>query len=218
MNHPAVKTARQNLVLAAAAASGLLGFLPGCNIVPPVQDDPTRYFVLSDSAALPAEASPAAGGVRIGLKSVRLEGYLKRREMVVRSGDNEVEFRDYRRWAEPLDAAIGRALRGTLLASPGVAQVQAEPFALDQDRDFDVSIEVRRFEGAASAPGKFTASFSAMVEVSTAGANPRVVSRKLFVAPDAAWDGRDYDRLAGLLTADVSALGREILSELPAKN
>jgi uncharacterized lipoprotein YmbA len=218
MNHPAVKIARLHPFLAALAAAGALGLLAGCNIVPAAQDDPTRYFVLSDAAALPEQATPAAGGVRIGLKSVRLEGYLKRREMVVRAGDNEVEFRDYRRWAEPLDAAVGRALRGDLLASPGVAQVQSEPFALDQDRDFDVFIEVRRCEGALSGPGKFTASFTAMVEVSTAGANPHVVSRKLFVAPDAAWDGRDYDRLAGLLTADVSALGREILSELPARN
>ena len=175
--------------------------------------------MLSDSAAAPAQASPAAGGVRIGLRSIRLEGYLKHREMVVRSGDNEIEFRDYRRWAEPLDAAVGRVLRGTLLASPGVAQVQAEPFSADQERDYDVSIEVRRLEGAASGSGKFKASFTAMVEVSTPGANPHVVSRRLFVAPDAAWDGRDYDRLASLLTADVSALGpSEIISELPARN
>jgi uncharacterized lipoprotein YmbA len=215
MNHPSVKITRLHLSL---AASGFLGLLAACNIVPPAQDDPTRYFVLSDSAASATQATPTAGGVRIGLRSVRLEGYLKRREMVVRAGDNEVEFRDYRRWAEPLDAAVGRVLRGALLASPGVAQVQAEPFAPDQDRDYDVSIEVRRLEGAASGPGKFRASFSAMIEVSTAGANPHVVSRRLFVAPDAPWDGRDFDRLASLLTADVSALGQEIISELPARN
>lgn len=218
MNLPAVKIARLHPSLAALAAAGVLVLLAACNVVPPAQDDPTRYFVLSDSPALPAQAAPAAGGLRIGLRSVRLEGYLKHREIVVRSGDNEVEFRDYRRWAEPLDAAVGRLLRGTLLASPGVAQVQAEPFSPDQDRDYDVSIEVRRLEGATGGAARFRASFSAMVEVSTAGANAHVVSRKLFIAPDAAWDGRDYDRLASLLTADVAALGQEILSELPARN
>jgi hypothetical protein len=37
------------------------------------------------------------------------------------------------------------------------------------------------------------------------------------VAPDQAWDGRDFDHLAGLLSADVVGLAREILAELPAK-
>ena len=138
--------------------------------------------------------------------------------MVVRTGDNEVEFRDYRRWAEPLDAAIGRVLRVRLLAAPEVAQVVTEPFPIDQERDFDVSIDIRRCEGSADASGKFAASLSATIEVSTAGANPHVVARKLFTAPAAAWDGRDFDRLASLLSADVSALGQEVVAELPARN
>ena len=138
--------------------------------------------------------------------------------MVVRMGDNEIQFRDYRLWAEPLDAAIARVLRTRFIASPDVAQVYAEPFPPGQDRDFDVSIEVRRFEGSANAAGRFTASLSAAIEISTTGANPRVVAHKVFVAPDAAWDGRDFDRLASLLTADVSALGQEVLADLPARN
>ena len=63
-------------------------------------------------------------------------------------GENEVEFRDYRRWAEPLDAGVARVLRARLLASPDVAQVYAEPFPADQDRDFDVSVEVTQVRGA----------------------------------------------------------------------
>ena len=196
---------------------GLLALLAACNVVPPAQDDPTRYFVLSDPAGQ-AVQGPAAGAVRIGLKSVRLGSYLRRKEMVVRTGDNEVEFRDFRRWAEPLDAAIGRIVRQRLLGAPEVAQVFAEPFPVDQERDFDVSIDVRRCEGSQDPSGKFSASFSATIEVSTTGASPRVVARKLFTAPAAAWDGRDFGQLASLLSADVAALGQEVVAEIPAKN
>ena len=186
----------------------------GCNLVPPALEDPTRYYVLSDSSP----AAAAQGGARIGLGPVRLEGYLKRREMVVRTGANQVEFKDYRRWAEPLDAAITRVVRSSLLASAGVSQAWVPPFPVDQDRDFDVSIEVTRCEGAATGSGKYVASLSAVIEISTSGANPHLVARRLFTAPDEAWDGRDFDRLAALLSVDAAALGRDVLAGIPPKN
>jgi uncharacterized lipoprotein YmbA len=204
--------------VARCAALGLLA-IAGCNIVPPAQEDTTRYFVLSD-AGLPPVApgqAPAAGTLRIGLRTVRLEGYLKGRQMIVRNGANEVRFEDFRRWAEPLDTAITRIVRSRLVASPGVAQVYAEPFPFDQERDYDVSIEVSRFEGAVDANGKFVASLAATIEISTTGANSRVVSRRGFEAPVRGWDGADFDLLAELLNSGVAALSQEVASELPAK-
>lgn len=196
----------------------LLGAVAGCNVIPPAQEDATRYYILSDPAPPAAQAAPSGTGARIGLRAVRLAGYLKRRDIVVRKGPNEVDFRDFRLWAEPLDAAIARSVRSTLLSSPAVAQVWAEPFPVDQDRDFDVSIEVTRCEGAVTASGKHEASFSAAIEVSTTGANAHVVARRRFDAPDAPWDGTDFERLAALLSGDVAGLGRDVLAAVPAKD
>ena len=205
---------RPLLTLAAAA---MVLAQSGCNVAQPAQDDPTRYFVLSDPA-VPAGLSPSAAGARIGLRSIRLESYLRRREIVVRTGENEVEFRDFRRWAEPLDTAVARVLRAKLQALPGVAQVVTEPFPVDLDRDYDVTVEVRRCEGLASRSGHYAASFEATIEVSTTGSSPRVIARRAFSAPDAAWDGSDFDRLAALLSADVAGLGQEIAGALPQRN
>jgi hypothetical protein len=199
----------------AASALGLMGALAACNVAQPAQDDPTRYFVLTEPAGT---AAATTGGARIGLRSVHLEGYLKHREMVVRTGANEVEFRDYRRWAEPIDVALGRVLRASLLASPGVAHVAAEPFPLGLERDYDVTVEVRRCEGMAMRSGGYGASFVADFEVSTTGANPTVIAHKTFVAPDSAWDGHDFGQLASLLSVDASALGQEIAAVIAAKN
>jgi uncharacterized protein len=195
----------------------LLAGLVACNIVPTAQDDPTRYFVLSDPAIQAAPANPSATAVRLGLKEVRLESYLKHKEIVVRTGPNEIQFRDFRRWAEPLNAAIARVLASSLKASSDVAQVQMEPFPFDEKRDFDVSVEIHRCEGVLDASGKYQAGFSAVIEISTTGADARVVARRQFAAPDAAWDGENFDRLASLLSADVSALGGEILAALPPR-
>jgi uncharacterized lipoprotein YmbA len=201
--------------LLAASALGLMGVLAGCNVAQPAQDDPTRYFVLTEPAAT-AAATP--GGARIGLRSVHLEGYLKHRERGVRTGANEVEFRDYRRWAEPIDVALGRVLRASLMDSSGVAQVVGEPFPLDLERDYDVAIEVRRCEGIATRSEGYGASFVATFEVSTTGANPRIVAHKTFVAPGSAWDGHDFGQLASLLSADAAALGQEIAAAIAARN
>jgi uncharacterized lipoprotein YmbA len=204
-------------MLIPCAVVGLLGLLAACNVVPPPSDDPTRYFILSDPAAAAVQAPPA-GAARIGLREISLESYLRKREIVVRTGDNEIQFRDFRRWAEPLESAIVRIVRLRLLEAPEVAQVYTEPFPLDQAPDFEVKIDVRRCEGAATPSGKYVASFAASLEISTTGATPHVVTRKLFTAPDAAWDGRDFDRLASLLSADVAALGQEVAADIPARN
>jgi uncharacterized lipoprotein YmbA len=211
-----MNSSTKNLVRALACSVLLVG-LAGCNIVQPAQEDPTRYFVLSDPASS-APATPSASAARIGLRAVRVESYLKRHEMVVRSGENEVQFKDYRRWAEPLDASIGRVLRARLLESGDVSQVLTEPFPFEGQRDYDVAIDVRRCEGIIDASGKYGVGFTAVIEVSSTGTDAKVVARKLFVAPPEAWDGSDYDRLASLLTADVSALGQEILATIPPRN
>jgi len=197
--------------LALLALAGMLG----CSIGSPAQDDPTRYYVLSDSALPPATPGPNA--LRIGLQTPSLGSFLTKRDMVVRNGANEVKFEDYRRWAESLEAGIPRVVRARLLASADVASAAIEPFPIGQERDYDVSIEVRHCEGATSADGHTVARFAATIEIMTSAPSPTVVVRKVFVAPDQPWDGTDFNQLARLLSADVTALGAEILADLPAK-
>ncbi|HXQ82217.1 MAG TPA: PqiC family protein [Opitutaceae bacterium] len=212
MNHPRPSHSRRLV----RGAAGLLVALAGCNVIPPAQEDATRYFILSDTP--PAGQAPAAGGLRIGLRRVTLEGYLDHRTIVVRTGANEVRFEDFRRWAEPLDAGVARVLRSSLLASPDVAQVYGEPFPVDQERDCDISVKIVRCEGAENSAGKYVASLEATIEITAPGAAQRVVSRKLFTAPSESWDGSDFGRLASLLSKDVAALAREALAGVPPRS
>jgi len=199
------------------AAAGLLAALAGCNVIPPAQEDATRYFILSESAGGGTGRAAAPGGLRIGLRPVVVESYLDHRTMVVRAGANEIRFEDYKRWAEPLGVGVARVLRSALLASPDVAQVFVEPFPLDQDRDFDVTVRVVRCEGTATSGGRHVASLEATIEIAAQGAGAHAVTRSVFVAPDEAWDGSDFGRLAALLTKDVDALGRAVLAGIPPK-
>lgn len=192
-------------------ALGLLA-LSGCNVIPPPTADQTRYFVLTSPVPEKAEAADSSpnSGLRIGLRSIELPGYLKTPDIIVRRGSNELALEDFDRWAEPLDAGIARLVRDRLRQDAAVGRIYQEPFPLDADRDYDIAVSVRRCEG--DPPG---AAFEASVEISTAGSSPVLVARQTYVAPAAAWDGRDYGQLAALLSSDIDALAQQIVSMLP---
>ncbi|HEX2852928.1 MAG TPA: PqiC family protein [Opitutaceae bacterium] len=202
------------------AGSGLSLFallaLAGCNVIPPVQPDVTRYYVLSGPTIAPTPNQSTEGALQLGLRPVELAPYLRRGSLVVRAGDNEVAFANDQRWAEPLEKEIGNALRQRLVAAPTVMRVFVPPFPFEPARDFDVGVQVLHCEGAREG-GRLVARFAAIIEISTAGADAKVVTRKTFVAPEAAWDGKDFARLASLLSDAVAALSQEVVSSLPEK-
>jgi uncharacterized lipoprotein YmbA len=196
-------------------AGGFCLVLVSCNIVPPAQPDSTRFFILS-APQLPAgdAAIASEAKLRIGFNNLTVADYLKSPSLLVRSHVNELDFSANNRWAEPIEAGISRILRASLSASPKVALVTAQPFPFEAARDYDIAVDVLQCEGS-TAGSRPVARFSAMYQISTAGTNPRLVARKLFVAPAAPWDGHNYGRLAALLGEEVLQLGREIVAALP---
>ena len=164
--------------------------LAGCNVIPPPQTDATRTYVLT--GALPTAESPTAPAtatLRIGLRRIELGSYLDTRDMVVRNGPNQIELQDYARWAEPLEAGISRLLQSQLSAAPTVGRVYAQPFPFDSERDYDVRVAILRCEGSIAAGRPASAQFAASIEIATPSPQSKVVSHRIFVAPEAAWDG-----------------------------
>jgi uncharacterized lipoprotein YmbA len=206
------------LSLPAVCACAALALLSGCNFLPPPTADSTRYYVLTGATAGAADRPPAPAGLRIGLKPIALAAYLKGRPMVVRRGPNEIAFEDGQRWGEPLEAALARVLRARLLEEAAVAQVFLPPFPLEGERDYDVEIQVIRCEGASAPGGSPVASFAAVIEVTATGPDHRSVAHRVFTAPDAPWDGKDFGRLAAELSADVAGLAQDVAAALPPKS
>ncbi len=193
-------------------------FAAGCNLIPAPTPDSTRYYVLAGPALGTVGVPLVTGVLRLGLRNVEVAPYLKKGSLVVRTGENEVRFPDEARWGDPLEREILSSLRGQLLAAPAVGRVFVQPFPFDEPRDYDVSVRVIRCEGVDPAGGgKASVSFAAMLEITTSGAAGEVVARKRFVAPEAAWDGKDFGRLAAELSNAVAALSQEVVAALPAK-
>ncbi len=184
----------------------------GCSIVPEAKTDPMRFYVLATAAA---GATPAASAPTVQLREVELASYLRSRPMVVRRGANELEFREFARWGEPLESGIARVLREELLARGAAGAVLTAGSRRESAKiDATLTVRVLACEGAAGG----VVAFRAIWELAPANSESKVsAARGDFRAADLRWDGKNDAALAAQLSQAVSALAAEIATELAKK-
>ena len=194
----------------AVGAVGALLLLVGCSLQTTPQSDPTRFYVLSTTATAVA-AEPAAKGPAVHLRPVELSSYIKAKPMIVRRGDNEIEFREFARWGEPLELGIGRVLREELLARGAAGAVLSAGLrAFNVDYDYELTVRVLACEGTAGGGVLFRAAW----ELSTTSATPKVAAHGDFRGDGLKWDGKSEAALAAQLSKAVSDLSAEIATGL----
>jgi uncharacterized lipoprotein YmbA len=108
---------------------------------------PTTEFYSLRAVEVATRASTAQDeGVAIGVGPVRLPRFLQRPQLARRSGESEIQYDEFRRWAGGLDDELVRVLGAnlsTLLETERVVVYPAEaPFPLA----YRVIIDVERFE------------------------------------------------------------------------
>ena len=192
----------------------LLGLLAGCgtSLLPPPEPDRTQYFVLSGPPPVPSSGAET-GRLRVGINlPIEMPDYLSGRAMVVRTGENQLVLSDFNRWAESLQDGILRLMEDGVKQDPAVARVVSAPFPLSAEPDYSVSIHLLRCEGDAAAGSVV---FAASYRIMTTNPAPKLVAQGTFVAPPAAWDGKDYASMAALLSRDVLAFAQAIAHALP---
>jgi uncharacterized lipoprotein YmbA len=178
----------------------------GCSFLPEAKPDPTRFFVLTVPAAAVGAAATAAAPA-MTLRPVELAGYLRARPLVVRRGDNEIEFREFARWGEPLEQGIARILREELLAR-GVAGAVAMGAGRGLRGADEPALQVRVLACEGGSDGGVV--FHAAWEWSPAPARPGAAPRGEFRAAGLRWDGRNEATLARALSEAVVALAAAI--------
>ena len=122
----------------------LMAAVAGCGT-----SQPTRYYLLSASA--PASAHIAAQAeLTIGVGPVLMPPYLDRRELVSRTGSNELSVAVYDQWAEPLEENFSRVVRedlGQRLATDRIIRLPLKRSLRSAlVMDYQVAIAVRQFE------------------------------------------------------------------------
>jgi uncharacterized protein len=115
--------------------------IAGC--LSPRRDD-SKFFVLS-----PVGADPGSIGSRqilVGRGPIKMPAYLDRQEVVTRVAPNRLELSGQDRWAEPLDSDFTRVLAQNLSSDLGTQRITFYPWYNTTQVDFQVKVNVYRFE------------------------------------------------------------------------
>lgn len=207
--------ARISAVRLPASVLGLLAsllLLSSCSFPTP-QTDPTRYYLLSTPAAN-VTPQPPTEAPAVHVRQVELASYIRTRPLVVRKGNNEVEFREYARWGEPLEHGIARVLREELLARGAASAVSISAVrAAGRPFDYELTVRVLACEGMANGDVVFRARW----ELTPTGDRMAAPVRGDFHAADLHWNGKDEATLAAQLSAAVAGLAGEIAAALGKK-
>ncbi|MBM4152004.1 MAG: hypothetical protein FJ220_00580, partial [Kiritimatiellaceae bacterium] len=74
--------------------------------------EPKLYILNSPSVS--AETGTASDPLSLFIAPIQLPGYLDRLSIVTQSGDNEIVYSEFPRWAEPLDTSLRQKLADNL--------------------------------------------------------------------------------------------------------
>jgi uncharacterized lipoprotein YmbA len=111
--------------------------------------DRSRFYVLAPVANPPAASGPIGVNtepIGIGIGPIEFPGYLGRREIVTRADNNELKLSNRDRWAEPLDQNFARVVADNVGAMTNTWHVRTFPWHQPSDLDYQVRIDVRRFD------------------------------------------------------------------------
>jgi uncharacterized lipoprotein YmbA len=138
-----------NRLITAAVTFGTLAVsLAACSTFSP-RPDPSRFYTLTAIAQPGDTATKDSGnpaGVSLGIGPIRLPGYLDRQEIVTRVSQNRIDVSEYDRWAEPLETNFTRVLAQNLSVLLNTDQLLFYPWELNRRPNYQVTIEVLRFE------------------------------------------------------------------------
>ena len=184
----------------------------GCSL-PQAQADPTRFFVLSTPSGNASGAATDAPAIH--LRQIDLASYIRSRPLIVRKSDNEVEFREFARWSEPLEQGIARVLREELVSRGAASSVAISGVrAANRPFDYELGLRVLACEGTAGGDVVFRAAWEL---IPAGGKNAPAVARGDFNAQGLKWDGKNETQLVAELSKAVSSLAGDIAAGLPKK-
>ena len=182
--------------------------LTSCSIpIPQAEADPTRFFVLNSSGVATQHVANAPS---VQLAPVELASYLRTRPLIVRHGTNEIQFREFARWGEPLENGIARVLREELLARGAASAMTMRTFrAAAEKTDYALSVRVLACEGDAEG----NVIFRAVWELSANEPEKKSVGGE-YNATGLRWNGKDEATLAAQISLAVTGLATEIAAGL----
>lgn len=186
----------------------LLLALAGCTNLRP-SADPTRFYVLH--AGPSADAVDKTNAPLLSVLDVRLPAYLDASKIAVHGPGYEMDYAEWHRWGEDLNAGVTRVLaEGLDQALPGF-QVETGRRRLGEGAGPAVEVEFERFEGQADGAVWVSARYVIV------GADRRAIRHQGYFRFQGAWDPQAYGTLVESLSEALRQLANEIAQAVPVE-
>jgi uncharacterized protein len=204
--------ARHLLVLAVCIG------LAGCAVT-----DPTKFYTLGQPVAAGAESRVSASiastsppnstdgtsAVSIGVGPVTTPGYLRRTQIVTRTGDDQMDIAMFHRWAEPLEDGIARVLAEEIGARVPTDRIVTYPWrgVVARTLQYQVVVVVMRLDGRRGGDVTLDARWRILGKDGN-----ELAFRRSTMSETAAGPG--YEPMIAAMTRALGALGQEIATEI----
>jgi len=168
---------------------------------------PTGNFYTLGHATAPAR-NDAQASYSVAIGAVTLPQAVDRPQIVTRTGENQVAFDDFERWAGPLKDEIARSIAGNLTQLLEGASVFSYPQSARVESDYKVLVDVQRFDSTLGDGS----SIEVLWQVRPAKGEPR--SGRSTVREAAGGPG--YDALVSAHSRALAAVSRDIANAIRA--
>jgi len=180
----------------------------GCSPLAPLPNH-NKFFMLSPISENAASTTAAAPGsaVSIGVGPVDFPDYLRRKEVVTRTAANRIDVSDENRWAGPLDKNFTRVLTENLATLLNTQRVESYPWSLSHPVDYQVIVDVERFDTSSDKQAKLVARWSVRD-----GHNGKELYSTQTITSVPVGSGEEGPSAA--LSANLATLSREISAQI----
>jgi len=197
---------RRLLLRVAAVALGA-SILAGCI---GGKSQPSKFYVLSSLPSGTGKPVAAAErGVAIGVGPVSLPTYMDRPEIVTRSGGNQLHLSEFDRWAEPLQQNVTRVLAQNLSILIPTDRTALYPWERSVPLNYQIVVEVARFEGSADGNSLLTARWSI---VGPDGKQELLTGQSSF--RESIGPPQDYEATVSAMSRSLADFSREIAAAI----
>ena len=193
-------------------AIGACAMAAGCSVLSP-QPDRSKFFILTPDfrqrrAWPPSRPRPAPirGSPSVWVP-VDFPDYLRRLPVVTRVAPNRIELSDEKRWAEPLDKNFTRVLSENLATLLDTQRIEKYPWPLRTKVDYEIEIDVQRFEATSDGQTQLIASW-----IIRDGPSNKILYASQTTAGAPA--GPDELSASSALSGDLATLSKEIATRI----
>ena len=185
-----------------------LMLLGGCASSPPA-----RFYILTPlSGAEMANASVAsANELAIGVGPITLPSYLDRPQIVSRVSRSKLDLAEFDQWAAPLQDNFSRVLAANLSLLIPTDRIAVFPWPRSTPIDYQISLEVLRFDGAMGGEIVLLALWSL---VGTDG-QELVMKKSRFTESAGA---EDYEATVAAMSRTIEALSRTLAAAITSQS